>query len=248
MPLPTENARLKAGCRTAFRRFYPFALVPMFEKLTVQELFPTPVWICDLAEAERHALNRQLLAEICALIEPRPRIEIGATWQTDPILHRLKEFSRFTTLVSAAARGALEFLGLGSPAFEITGCWGNINPRGGMNSSHTHPNNYLSGVYYVAIPEGAGQIVFTDPRPQAGVMIPPTARFNKFIGNKITLEAKEGRMLLFPGWLLHSVPVNRSETERVSISFNIMFSDYGQSMSKPLWSSGTAPIRAGSDG
>ena len=215
----------------------------MFEKLTVQELFPTPVWICDLKEEHHRPLNRQLLTAIRALIEPRPPIEVGSTWQTDPILHRRKEFAPFTSLVERAARGALEFLGLGQPAFEITGCWGNINPKGGLNSSHTHPNNYLSGVYYVAVPEGAGQIVFTDPRPQAGVMIPPVARYNKFIGNKITLEAKEGRMLLFPGWLLHSVPVNRSDEERVSISFNIMFSDYTEAMGGTLWKAGTAPTK-----
>jgi uncharacterized protein (TIGR02466 family) len=215
----------------------------MFEKLSVQELFPTPVWICDLAEDSFRPLNRQLLQAIRELIEPRPPIEIGSTWQTDPVLHRLEPFAPFTGIVTTAARAALEFLGLGAPRFEITGCWGNINPKGGMNSSHTHPNNFLSGVYYVALPEGTGQIVFTDPRPQAGVMIPPTARYNKFVGNKITLDAKEGRLLLFPGWLLHSVPVNRSETERVSISFNIMFSDYTEAMSRPLWAAGTAPIR-----
>jgi hypothetical protein len=38
------------------------------------------------------------------------------------------------------------------------------------------------------------------------------------------------------------VPVNRSTAERISISFNVMFTNYTETMSPPLWS-GTAPIR-----
>ena len=214
----------------------------MFEKLSVQELFPTPLWICDLTEAHHRQLNADLKAKIAALIEPRPAIELGSTWQTDPILHRLPEFADFIAIVEGAARGAFDFLGLRYDSFEITGCWANVNPQGGLNSSHNHPNNYLSGVYYVAVPPGTGQIVFADPRPQAGVMVPTTDRYNKFTANKITAEAKEGRMFLFPGWLFHSVPVNRSEAERISISFNVMFTNYTETMSPPLWS-GTAPIK-----
>lgn len=214
----------------------------MFEKLSVQELFPTPLWICDLTEAHHRRLNADLKARIEALIEPRPAIELGSTWQTDPILHRLPEFADFIAIVEGAARGALEFLGLRYDSFEITGCWANVNPQSGLNSSHNHPNNYLSGVYYVAVPPGTGQIVFADPRPQAGVMVPTTDRYNKFTANKITADAKEGRMFLFPGWLFHSVPVNRGTAERISISFNVMFTNYTETMSPPLWS-GTAPIK-----
>ena len=46
----------------------------MFEKLSVQELFPTPLWICDLTEAHHRRLNADLKARIEALIEPRPAI------------------------------------------------------------------------------------------------------------------------------------------------------------------------------
>ena len=214
----------------------------MFEKLSVQELFPTPLWICDLTEVHHRRLNADLKALIEGLIEPRPAIELGSTWQTDPILHQLPQFADFIAIVEGAARGAFDFLGLSYDSFEITGCWANVNPKGGLNSSHNHPNNYLSGVYYVSVPPGTGQIVFADPRPQAGVMVPTTDRYNKFTANKITAEAKEGRMFLFPGWLFHSVPVNRSEAERISISFNVMFTNYTETMSPPLWS-GTAPIK-----
>jgi ectoine hydroxylase-related dioxygenase (phytanoyl-CoA dioxygenase family) len=38
----------------------------------------------------------------------------------------------------------------------------------------------------------------------------------------INVPTPEGRLLLFPGWFAHGVPSNRSNRERVSVSFNLM--------------------------
>jgi uncharacterized protein (TIGR02466 family) len=216
-----------------------------FSDLSVKDIFPTPIWVADLQSDLATRLNGELLASIHALTDPRPQIPMGSTWQTNPMLHQLAEFGEFVALVRSAGQAALKFLDAKHQEFEVTGCWANINPPGGLNSAHTHPNNFLSGVYYVSLPGGAGQIVFGDPRPQAYGILPQTRSWNKYIGNEIKLEVKPGRMVLFPAWLSHSVPVNRSNEERVSISFNIMFTDFTNAMSKPLWT-GTAPVRRGS--
>jgi len=210
--------------------------------MAVKEIFPTPVWVVDLRRRVHEPLNASLLSTIEELISPRQPIPIGSTWQSDPVLHTLDGFREFTSIVCEAAQGIIAFLDLDAGAFEITGCWANINPTGALNSNHCHPNNFLSGVYYVSVPKGTGRIEFADPRPQAAVIFPPVKRWNRFNGNKVTLEAKEGRLIIFPAWLSHSVPVNRGRHERVSLSFNIMFSSFTETMSKPLWQ-GTAPIR-----
>jgi len=54
----------------------------------------------------------------------------------------------------------------------------------------------------------------------------------------VVLTVKPGTLLLFPAWLPHSVDANRSDRERVSVSFNLMFSSYAETVSEPLW--GTA--------
>ena len=41
-------------------------------------------------------------------------------------------------------------------------------------------------------------------------------------------------MLVFPAYLQHSVDASASEEERISISFNIMFSSFTKNLSKPL--------------
>jgi uncharacterized protein (TIGR02466 family) len=211
-------------------------------KTLVRDLFPTPIWICDLDTEEYAPLNARLLQSIEAMIAPRPSLAAGGTWQTDPVLHELAEFAEFTTIARKIVKGALDFLRVHYRSFQITGCWANINPLGGLNSSHSHPNNYLSGVYYIRTPPGTGRIVFLDPRPQAQVIFPPVDAWSKYVGNEIAVDAVEGRFVLFPAWLVHSVPVNRTEAERVSISFNAMFSDFDE-LSRPLWRQGSARVR-----
>jgi hypothetical protein len=46
---------------------------------------------------------------------------------------------------------------------------------------------------------------------------------------------KSGTLIVFPAWLQHSVDTNASEHERVSVSFNVMFSRFTERLSKPLW-------------
>ena len=214
----------------------------MFDDLKVEAIFPTPLWIVDLKPEVYRQMNTELVQAISRLIEPRPALGVGGTWQTDPILHEHEEFGGFISVMCDAIRGALAFLEIDYQDFEITGCWANINPHGGLNSSHNHPNNYISGVYYVSVPKGTGKIDFADPRMGTGGIMPPVKQWNKFTCTKVTVEAKEGRIVLFPSWLKHSVPVNRTHKERVSISFNIMFRNFTETMSKPLWPKGSAPV------
>ena len=50
-----------------------------------------------------------------------------------------------------------------------------------------------------------------------------------------TVHVPTGTLLMFPAWLQHSVDPNRSESRRISISFNVMFSAYAENISRPLW-------------
>jgi uncharacterized protein (TIGR02466 family) len=207
----------------------------MFATTSVQEFFPTPIWIVDLQAGFAEALNKRLLAEFERLTGSRRTTGVGSTWQTDPDLHKRQEFAELTVLTRKAVKGCLDFLEIDYSDFVITGCWANFNPTGGLNSAHTHPNNYLSGVYYLRTPDGADTIEFTDPRPAAVARMPRAKHLNRFNGNRMTVQAKSGRFVLFPAWLSHSVPVNRTDEERVSIAFNAMFANFAETMSAPLW-------------
>jgi len=205
----------------------------MIEKQEVQELFPCPLWIVDLKPADAAVLNSHLKTEIERMISPRPVIPPGANWQTPQDLHTRPAFAEFVKLVEMAARGVARFLQVDQYPMTITGCWANINPRGAYHPTHHHPNNYLSGVYYVAIPEPGSRIVFQDPRPS--MIMPKPRQYTRMTANGADAQSQEGRMLLFPSWLKHSVPSNEGQSERISISFNLMFREFTETMASPLW-------------
>lgn len=207
----------------------------MTQSTKVHNLFPTPIWVVDLEPAVYEPLNRGILANLESLIGERPAVRAGGTLQTDNDLHTFEAFADLTARITGAVEGVLRFLEVDYENFEITGCWANINPPGGINTPHMHPNNYLSGVYYVQTGVGADSIFFSDPRPQASMILPRMKRENIYSGNEATIEAKPGRMVVFPSWLYHGVPANRSQQDRVSVSFNAMFSSYTESMSPPRW-------------
>lgn len=111
----------------------------MFATTSVQEFFPTPIWIIDLQADVANALNERLLAQFERLAESHRTVGVGSTWQTDPDLHNRREFAELTGLVRKAVKACLDFLEIDYTDFVITGCWANFNPTGGLNSAHTIP-------------------------------------------------------------------------------------------------------------
>jgi uncharacterized protein (TIGR02466 family) len=205
----------------------------MIEKQEVQELFPTTIWIVDLKPATATPLNAHLKAEIERIISPRPKVPAGSNWQTPQDLHTRPAFADFVKLVEMAARGVTRFLQVDQYPMMITGCWANINPPGAYHPTHNHPNNYLSGVYYVTVPEVGSHILFQDPRP--AMIMPRPRQYTRVTANAADAQSRPGRMVLFPSWLRHTVPANDGQTERISIAFNLMFKDFAETLAAPMW-------------
>ncbi len=202
-------------------------------KQHVQELFPTPLWFLDILPADAAPFNAKLKAEIESIISPRPKVPSGSNWQTPQDLHTRPAFAEFAELVEIAARSVAQYLQVEQYPMMITGCWANINPPGSYHPFHDHPNNYLSGVYYVAVPDAGPHLIFQDPRP---ILIKPaTATLNRVTANAAVADPQPGRMVIFPSWLKHRVPSNEGTTERISIAFNLMFKNFAETVAAPRW-------------
>ena len=61
----------------------------MFRDKSVLPLFPSNVWAHDLEPSLFEPMNERLLARIEELIDPRPEIGPGETWQTRNDLQKL---------------------------------------------------------------------------------------------------------------------------------------------------------------
>lgn len=205
------------------------------ESSDVIPMFPTLVWKIQLKAELRDAIDARLMAALEEMRRDLPQLGPGQGWQSGHALHEREELRELVSCVSRAAKSVLQFLRVGYDAFEITGCWATVLARGAMHKAHSHPNNFLSGVYYVRTRPGADTINFRDPRNQAGVIRPPVVELTAENTDQVVVGVKNGTLLMFPSYLEHSVDSNASGEERISISFNIMFSSFTEKLSKPLW-------------
>jgi uncharacterized protein (TIGR02466 family) len=194
--------------------------------------FPTPIYFTDLGEAD--TINDELKGHIYAWREADPHgtfrtnvPQVGG-WHSATDMHTRGEFNRLTLEIFEFVQGVFDHLGY-SPDFEpaCDSMWANINPRYAYNRHHSHPHALWSGVYYVQTPPNCGLFYITDPRPQAQVQPPyyDPQRRKAETWNEVHYQPQEGRIIVFPGWLLHAVQPNLSEEsgpegDRISVSFN----------------------------
>lgn len=108
--------------------------------------------------------------------------------------------------------------------------WANVNRLGDYHDVHNHPHAYLSGTYYVSIPDGnpqagrrsdlrPGCITFYDPR---GAVNMSAIKGDPYIEAEHTVHPRAGMILLWPAFLHHFVHPNLSDEPRISISYNVV--------------------------
>jgi len=103
---------------------------------------------------------------------------------------------------------------------EITAMWANIQKPHTQFDRHKHRNNMFAGVFYVTGGDDFPPIQFWNPvDPQ---LKPDTSQNNQFNSLGCTLPTTKDMLLIFPAYLEHSVAMNTSDKDRISIAFNIM--------------------------
>ena len=101
--------------------------------------------------------------------------------------------------------------------------WAIVNGYNHSNNTHTHPNNWLSGIYYLSVPKNSGDLRFIDmvsSRVHEGYYYMPTNLESELSG---VITPENNKLVIFPSWLPHSVGENKSDKDRIAISFNIPY-------------------------
>ncbi|WP_018148653.1 TIGR02466 family protein [Henriciella marina] len=141
----------------------------------------------------------------------------------DDLPSRAPAFADLETHLLDLARQAASELGwdLEDRKIALDAIWINILGEGGHHSGHIHPGSILSGTLYVAVPEGAGDIRFEDPRLARMMAAPPL--LDDVAENQrrfVYVTPKPGDILIWESWLRHEVMPGKSDEPRISISFN----------------------------
>jgi len=158
----------------------------------VRRLFPTFVWKAQLRPEVYEPLNALILGRLEAMRRERPPLQQGETWQSKHGLHGLPEFRSLVSCIHTAAEGVLEFLRIGSSELRITGCWANVSAPGGGHRTHTHPNNFLSGVYYGQVRLRTGKkLVEVDSRPSDAIALRIATMVPIFVAEHVLEEVAD---------------------------------------------------------
>ena len=103
--------------------------------------------------------------------------------------------------------------------------WVNINKPGDYNIKHNHPTSDLAGVLWIKCPKDCGDIIFDSPTSfqshnELKSYIDDFKNQNN-LHHSYYFDPTEGRILVFPAHLNHRVQENKSNEDRISVSFNI---------------------------
>lgn len=114
-------------------------------------------------------------------------------------------------------------------SYNFCNAWININSKGASNDTHNHPGALLSGVLWVKVPQDYedrdGSLEFDDSHGwEEWKYLNSLNNDLKDFYHKTPAHyrsPKEGLLVMFPSHLMHRVSENKSNEDRISISFNI---------------------------
>jgi uncharacterized protein (TIGR02466 family) len=198
----------------------------MTEKDQILKLFPQPVFKFKVKDHEN--INSNLLKYIYDLQKKDP---IGVKksningWHSQPFDLSDPEnlTNKFFKSIDIHIQSVFKSYGWLFDQSKVicTSMWAIINKKNSFNIEHTHSNNYLSAAYYVKAPENSGNFKTSNPNIISRNIYPKPEKPTEFNSNNITIKINEGDLLIFPAYLPHSVEENKSNEDRVIISFNL---------------------------
>ena len=176
------------------------------------QLFPTPLLIVQYEQP----IDKELA--YLKTISYREQQQNGNYRSDDSYLLRNEEFKNIKNFLKEAVDKFTTNVLNTKQRLVITQCWANRNPKGSKHHEHVHPNSIVSGVMYFQINEKLPPIKFAKTN-QDGMKLDPE-KYNNVNSESFMLSCKPGELILFPSSLKHSVPINMSEEDRISVSFN----------------------------
>ncbi|GAA3865826.1 2OG-Fe(II) oxygenase family protein [Celeribacter arenosi] len=200
---------------------------------TIESLFATRLYRASLSERGPKVDPAELEASCYAIAEDD---EAGQQWCEDNAYPGYTSYASLTDLpwrfpifkdmVDALDKHVAEFaqdlqFDLDGRKLVLEDLWINILPEGGTHGSHIHPHSVISGTTYISMPEGASALKLEDPRHAMMMAAPPRIKgARRELKSFIYVQPEVGDVLLWESWLRHEVPMNTSEDDRISVSFN----------------------------
>jgi len=197
--------------------------VSEYKMNNVQLLFPTPVFIHQLEGNEFNLVQSEIDSKINQIRTTRQTSPWGDSVETTFNFQGCNDLINFniTSLLDIIDKYSKQFckdIGYENPQFKLIESWFNFTNQNGYQYDHSHPLSRLSGIYYYATTGEDGGTRFRDPNPITHFAGWP---YDKLGRDSVLSKPNVGKLVLFPSWLVHRVDKNNTQTERISVAFNL---------------------------
>jgi uncharacterized protein (TIGR02466 family) len=189
----------------------------------ILELFPTPVFT-TMVPVEFSGITPWLFKQEM-LSEEVDSPNYGERSKNSYILEEPEAINLKSYILELTAQYS-KMLGYDYTSYRFGQSWLSYKHPGQHHTTHSHPNSLISGVFYFGEPtnntpaikfhklEGGMNVSYMSPK------IIKDKRELKYAQKEFSIEFTPGLLLLFPSYLHHSVPLNKTEKTRCSLAFN----------------------------
>lgn len=176
------------------------------------DLFPTPLYINNINAPLINQQKDYLLNLPKILNMGNLRSESGYIF----------EYPLFTELKKTINDNIKEYVNIVYPNSNldvyITQSWANYTEPNEYHHRHSHPNSFISGVFYVNAIKNEDMIKFYKDLPFIYQI--NHNQSNNYNSSDVAILVETGDLVLFPSNFQHNVPPTTSKETRISISFN----------------------------
>ena len=193
----------------------------------ILSLFPTPLYANSIPPELSTACN--LFDNTEMLTEKPSRGEYGLHSKNTYIMDEPESAELKKYILGEVLDFAQNTLCYEYPEYVFSQTWVTWKEPGQFHTAHTHPNSVISAVFFYGYAEEkTPAITFHKPTGGGGVTAPyvmikkkPDMREHPFAWETFNITFKPGLLLIFPSHFTHSVPVNKTQYVRKSVSMNI---------------------------
>jgi uncharacterized protein (TIGR02466 family) len=200
--------------------------------------FPTPVYVTKI-EGSKFDTIQEDFSKVYDDLKSNHKFSQRGGWANDTHMlsdasfkknliseYKLVEFENELTNQIHNYIRMLGSMGMTVPKFKIATSWMTLTGKGKRAHKHSHGPADIAGCYYFQTTGDDGDFYIESPNDR---MLARSRLFYDWSNDKVFYKPEVGKLLLFPGWVEHGIMTNNTDSERVSVSFNVYLERYDNS-------------------
>jgi uncharacterized protein (TIGR02466 family) len=140
--------------------------------------------------------------------------------RTVPNLHLQPEFKEIVEFIEYHGHEYWKIMGFTTQETPyVLQLWANDVPPGGFTPTHNHNPVAMGGSIYLDADPQKGNIHLEDPMTLVKGRMPYDWSYKPYLYTE-EVKVNAGKLIMFPGWLMHHVRSNKSTSNRIVFGYN----------------------------